>query len=114
VSFCNDRERWEKENFTISCIVASLGQNQNPWNSNNGNQNQPQIINHLHQQQQQQQQLQQQQQPQAPNLNLTAQIETINAQQIKLREQISQSENNLSAQKQGKLLILNEKNMIFL
>lgn len=37
----------------------------------------------------------------APNtLNLTAQIEAINGQQMKLKEQIIQSENNLQAQHQ--------------
>lgn len=36
------------------------------------------------------------------NVNFTAQIESINTQQMKLREQIMQSENNLSAQHQVK------------
>lgn len=49
-----------------------IAQNNNPWNSN-GNQQQA---------------------------NLAAQIEAINTQQIKLREQIIQSEKNLQAQHQ--------------
>lgn len=41
-----------------------------------------------------------QQIPQVSNINLTPQIEAINVQQIKLREQIIQSEKNLQAQHQ--------------
>jgi hypothetical protein len=36
----------------------------------------------------------------SPSINFTAQIETVNAQQLKLREQIMQSEKNLQAQHQ--------------
>lgn len=52
-----------------------IAQNSNPWNSNS-NGNAPQ------------------------HANLSAQIEAINTQQMKLREQIIQSEKNLQAQHQ--------------
>ena len=42
----------------------------------------------------------QQQQQQQPQVNFTAQIETINAKQMNLRDQIIQSESNLQAQHQ--------------